>query len=45
LKAALPHVPINLGAAALGARADDIDGRFLAAFQRSDHFIDHTIVD
>src|SRR6185312_8321624 len=45
LEAALGHVLVDLGTTHLVARAHDIDRRLLAAFQRSQDLVDHTVVN
>ena len=45
LEAALGHVLVDLGAAHLAAGVDHVHGGFLAALERSQHFIDDAVVD
>ncbi len=45
LEAALCHVLVNLRAPYFVTAADNVNGCFLAALQRSQHFIDDAVID
>src|SRR6185312_9444353 len=45
LETPLGHVAIDLRAANLRAGADQVDGGFLAALERAEHFVNHAIID